>query len=244
MLKKEFMDTFKTLVQCLLLLIILPMAMLLDWHVFHSRWEVSGIWQPVFTAVVIIFAAYAGVSIFQSEKKDRAFEYLLSLPVSIWKIAASKIFPRLVLLLMLIIAGRVFSVFNNIVVDGWSIVILFFIAVFVSLAVESVINGMIGVLLLNIILYYTSLVISYITMEYGLFGSTSPLFLFSHVLPVVLLLIPLAAAFVITMKKFDLKPLKWQAKPYLVIVLPTVLILVSFILVFLKKYLVWIREIG
>ena len=244
MLKKEFRDTLMTLGHCLLMLIIIPMAMLLNWHVFHSQWEVSGIWQPVFTAIVVLFALYSGISIFQSEKRDRALEYLLTLPISIRKIVAIKIFPRLVLLVLLIAAGGIFAIFKNIAVDGVSLIVLFLIAVFVSLAVDSLINGMIGVVLLNVILYYTSLIISYLSMEYGLFGSNAPQFLFSHLLPAVLLLVPLAAAFGITLKNFDAKPLKWQAKPYLMIALPTVLLLISFILVFIKKYLVWVRTIG
>jgi hypothetical protein len=241
-LKKEFKDTLKTLVHCLLMLIIIPMAMLLDWHVFHSQWEVSGIWQPVFTAMVILFAVYSGISIFQSEKKDKALEYMFTLPVSIRKIMAIKVFPRLVLLVLLIAAGGIFSVFKNIAADGVSLIFLFFIAVFASLAVDSLVNGMIGVVLLNVVLYYTSLIISYLTME--IFGSNSPLFLFSHLLSVVLLLVPLAAAFAMTLKNFDAKPLKWQARHYLVIALPTVLILASFILVFIKKYMIWVRTIG
>jgi hypothetical protein len=56
-------------------------------------------------------------------------------------------------------------------------------------------------------------------------------------------LIPLAAAFAITVKNFDLKPIKWQVKPYLMIALPTVLILLSFIIVFFRGYLIWIRKI-
>jgi hypothetical protein len=242
-LKKEFRDTLKILFYCLLLFLIIPIARLLDWQVIHSQWEISGIWQPLFIAVIIIFAAYSGVSIFQSEKKERALEYLFSLPVSKWKIIAVKIFPRFLLLLLLIITGGVFSVFQNIMIDGISVMILFLMAVFVSLAVDSLINALLGVLVLNIILYYTSLILSYLTMKYGLFGSDTPLFWVSQLLPAVLLLVPLAAAFGITVKNFDLKPLKWQAKPYLVIALPTVLILLFFIIVFFKGYLIWIRKI-
>jgi ABC-type Na+ efflux pump permease subunit len=242
-LKKEFIDTLKILFYCLLLFLIIPIARLLDWQVIHSQWEFSGTWQPLFIAFIIIFAAYSGVSIFQSEKKERAFEYLFSLPVSKWKIIGVKIVPRFLLLMLLIIAGSVFSVFQNIAIDGISMMILFLTAVFVSLAVDSLINALLGVVVLNITLYYASLILSYLTMKYGLFGSNTPIFWVSQLLPAILLLIPLAAAFAVTVKNFDMKPLKWQAKPYLTIALPTVLILLIFIIVFFKGYLTWIKKI-
>ena len=244
MLFKEIKDTVKTLGHCFFLLLFIPLAMLMDWHIFHSQWEVSGIFAPVFVAIVLLFAGYSGVSIFQTEKKDRALEYLLSLPVSIGKILAIKILPRMTMLLLLVVIGGILSIFRTVISDAISVIIVFFIAVFISLAVDSLINAMIGVLLINIILYYSSIITSYLTIEYGLLGSTEPIFWLSHLLPGLLLLIPLAVAFGITLKNFDLKPLKWQAKPYLVIALPSAALLLLFIMVFLKKYLIWIRKLG
>jgi ABC-type Na+ efflux pump permease subunit len=243
-LTKEIKDTLKTLGYCLFLLLFIPLAMLMNWHIFHSQWEVSGIFAPVFVAIVLIFAAYSGVSIFQTEKKDRALEYLLSLPMSIWKILVIKILPRLTVLLLLIAVGGMLSIFRTVISDAIGVIILFFIAVFISLAVDSLGNAMIGVLLLNIILYYTSIITSYLTIEYRLWGSTEPIFWLSHLLPGLLLLVPLAVAFGLTLKNFDLKPLKWQARPYLVIALPSAAVLLLFIMVFLKKYLIWIKKLG
>lgn len=244
MLFKEIKDTLKTLGYCLFLLLFIPLAMLMDWHIFHSQWEVSGIFAPVFVAIVLLFAGYSGVSIFQTEKKDRALEYLLSLPVSIGKILAIKILPRLTMLLLLVVVGGILSIFRTVISDAISVIIVFFIAVFISLAVDSLINAMIGVLLVNIILYYTSIITSYLTIEYRLLGSTEPIFWLSYLLPGLLLLVPLAVAFGLTIKNFDLKPLKWQAKPYLVIALPSAALLLLFIMLFIKKYLIWIRKLG
>ena len=243
-LTKEIKDTLKTLGHCLFFLLFIPLAMLMNWHIFHSQWEISGIFAPVFVVIVLLFAAYSGVSIFQTEKKDRALEYLFSLPISIGKILAIKIFPRLTMLLLLMVIGGILSIFRTVIFDAISVMIVFFIAVFISLAVDSLMNAMIGVLLLNIILYYTSIITSYLTIEYRLMGNTEPIFWLSHLLPVLLLLVPLAVAFGITLKNFDLKPLKWQAKPYLVIALPSAALLLLFIMVFVKKYLIWIRKLG
>lgn len=244
MIKKEIKDTLKILGHCLLILLFIPLTMLMNWHIFHSQWEISGIFPPVFVAIVLFFAAYSGVSIFQTERKDRALEYMFSLPMSIGKILVIKILPRLTVLLLLMVVGGILSIFRTVVSDAISVIIVFFIAVFISLAVDSLINAMIGVLLVNIILYYTSIIASYLTIEYRLLGSTEPIFWLSHLLPGLLLLVPLAVAFGITLKNFDLKPLKWQAKPYLVIALPSAVLLLLFIMVFVKKYLIWIRKLG
>ena len=242
MLKKEINDTFKALGQCMLILLIIPLAMLMNWHIFHAQWEVSGIFQPVFVTIVLLFAAYSGVSIFQREKKDRALEYLLSLPVSIWKILALKIIPRLIMLLLLIAIGGFLSLFQTPISDTIGLIIVFFIAVFISLAVDSLINAMIGVLMVNIIIYYSSLIASYLTIENRFLGSTEPIFWLSYLLPPLLVLVPLAAAFALTLKNLDTKPLKWQAKPYLLIALPVTAGLLLFIMAFFKNYLVWVRK--
>lgn len=240
MVKKEFRDTLRTLCFCSCLFLIVPIAKLLDWQLFHGQWELSGIWQPVFIAVVILFAAYSGMSIFQAEKKDRALEYLFSLPLSKWKIITAKVVPRFLTVLLLVVVGRVVSVFKNGLVDGLSILILFIFAVFLSLPVDSLLNGLLGVIILNIVLYYSSLLLSYLTMTRHWFGSEAPLPWLSFGLPLVLLMVPLAAAFVLTVKNLDLKPRKWQVKPYLVIALPAVLLLISLIFVFFGGYTKWV----
>lgn len=243
MLKKEFRDTLKTLFYCLCLFLIVPIARLLDWRVLHAEWDISGIWQPVFTAVIIVFAAYSGVSIFQVEKKDRALEYLFSLPVSKWKIIGVKVLPRLFFVLLLIAAGGLFSVLDSVVADGLSLLVLFFSGLFIGLAVDSLLNGLFGVVIINVTFYYASLITSYLTMRYRLFGSELPVFPLSYLLPVVLLLGPLAAAFALTVRDMDIKPFRWQVKHYLAIALPAVLILLVFILVFMQGYYKWLGQV-
>jgi ABC-type transport system involved in multi-copper enzyme maturation permease subunit len=241
-LKKEFRDTLKVMGQCLLVLLAVPIFKLLDWHFFHFQWEISGIMGPIVTGIIIIFAAYSGATVFRGEKKDRALEYLLSLPVSRWEIFSAKVIPRLLVLLLMVAAAGILNIFKNVLVDGISMVILFLTGLFISLAVESLLSAIMGVLAVNLFLYYASLIMSYVTMEYGLLGSREPLFWLSQLLPAALLLFPLAAAFALTLKNLDVKSLKWHVKPYLVIALPSVLLLVSFIFVFLKDYLTWIRK--
>lgn len=244
MLKKEIKDTLKTLGHCLFILLLLPMAMLMKRHIFHAQWEISGIFEPVYVAIVLLFAAYSGVSIFQTEKKDRALEYLLSLPVSKGKILAIKVLPRLTVLLLLIAVGGFLSIFRTPISDAIGVIIVFLVAVFISLSVDSLINAIFVVFGANIILYYSSLITSYLTIKYRFLGATEPIFWLSYLLPVLLIMVPLAVAFGLTLNHFDLKPFKWQAKAYLLIALPSILLLQVFIMVFLKKYLIWVKELG
>lgn len=241
MYKKEFIDTIKTLLYCMCLFFLIPIARMLETKTGHAEWEFSGLWQPVYLAVTILFAVYSGVSIFQAEKKDRAMEYMLTLPVSRLRLLAGKVLPRLAVLAMLMLVGRMLSFFTDLPADALSLLILFLTAVFVSLAVESLVNGVIGVVLLNAILYYTSLTVSYLSMTHRFLGSETPVFWVSQVLPALLLLVPLGAAFFRTLKRFDARPLKWQAKPYLYLALPAVVVMITFIILSFKQYFRWIH---
>jgi len=241
MIVKEFRDTLKILGQCMLVLALIPILNLLNWEFSHFQWDISGLWAPIVTNLLIIFAVYSGVAVFRPERKDRAMEYLLTLPVSRGKILWSKVAPRLTVLALLVMLSWLGGILDRPVVDGISLGVLFFTGVFVSLAVDSMVSAVFGVLVLNIVLYYTSLIMSYITMEHGLMGIRTPMFWSSQLLPAVLLLVPMGTAFWLTLKNYDAKPLKWQAKYYLSIALPAVLILLSFILAFLKNYLIWVQ---
>jgi len=242
--KKELYDTFKTLGQSLLILLLIPIAMMLDWHVFHSGWEISGILQPVFLAFVLVFAAYAGVSIFQAEKKDRALEYLLALPISTWKILIMKILPRFTALVLLIVIGGFAGVIKDFFPDLIALIVVFVVGLCLSLAVESMINAVIGVLLINLIIYYSILMIDYLVLPEGLPGNYTAMIITAHVVSIMLLLVPLCAGFLMTMKKLDFKPLKWQAGFYLKVALPSMFLMITFILLFVKKYLLWITDVG
>jgi ABC-type transport system involved in multi-copper enzyme maturation permease subunit len=238
---KEFRDTLKILGQCMIILALIPILKLLNWEFSHFQWDIYGLWAPVITNLIIIFAVYSGVAVFRAERKDRALEYLLTLPVSRWKVLWSKVAPRLAVLVLLVSMSWWGGILDSPVADGISLIILFLTGVFVSLAVDSMLSAVLGVLVLNIVIYYSSLILSYLIMKYGVMATKIPMLWTSQLLAVVLLLVPMGTAFWLTLKKYEAKPLKWQAKYYLSIALPPVLILLTFILAFLKKYLIWVQ---
>ena len=156
----------------------------------------------------------------------------------------AKILPRLGMLILLIAIGLLCGILTHFLADIVSILLVFFLAISISLAVESLVNAMLGVVLLNAVVYYFSLILSYLTLHNRLLDKLTPSIWITSVFPVVLMLGVMAIAFLKVLKRFDLKPLKWQAKPYLMIALPTILLIILVILIYLKKYLAWVVAIG
>ena len=239
MLKKEFLDALKRLLECLLILIAIPISFVWDKVVIKFGWEFSEFFIGTFVAVVVIFSVYSGATIFQSEKKDRAFEYLLSLPISRSRIIINKILPRISILLFLLIVLAFFSGFKSVLISGFTLIVLFFISVFISITVSSVIIGLLGVFLLYYVFYFTSHIIRFLSWKLqinitGLFG-----FMLDQWISAALLLIPFGIAFWLTFKNFDMKPLKLQIKPYYYIALPSLIIIISFVVKFFGDYLSW-----
>lgn len=239
MLKKEFLDASKRLPECLLILIAIPVSFVWDKVVIRFGWEFSEIFIGTFVTIVVIFSVYSGATIFQSEKKDRAFEYLLSLPISRLRIIINKILPRILILLFLIIVLASFSSFKLLLTNGITFLFLFLISVFISITVNSVIIGLLGVLLLYYVFFFTSHIMNFLSWKLhinitGLFG-----FMLGQLIPAALLLIPFGIAFWLTFKNFDMKPLKLQIKPYYYIALPSLIIIISFVVLLFGDYLAW-----
>jgi len=239
MLKKEISDSLKTLILCLLPLLTVPLAYVFDRYVIHFGWTFSEIFKFGFLITLSAYPIAAGLTIFQSEKKDRAFEYLFSLPLSRFQILMYKFLPRLVLLLILIIVSTLFSVYANIWINGFNLVVLFLISTVLSISFASLAIGFIGVSAFFYVYYHFSRTIHtiFIGLKPELMDPFSLAALFYNLLSAVLLLTPLGIAFWITFKKMDVKPLKLQMKSYYLIVLPTLIIFIAFIIIFFKMYL-------
>ena len=68
MLKKEFSDTFKQFMECMILLLGIPVGVLFDRLIIHLGWKISDIFHYVFLVTICVYPAVAGLTIFQSEK--------------------------------------------------------------------------------------------------------------------------------------------------------------------------------
>jgi len=238
MLKKEFSDAFKQFMECMILLLAVPLGVLFDKLLIHVGWKISDIFYYVFLITVIIYPPVAGLSIFQSERKDRAFEYLFSLPLSRFKTILYKIAPRFFFLMLLIIASNFFSIFKNIWINGFNLIVVFFISAFMSISITSFVLGVVEISFIFFAYYQASRVIQLIYMGWNRvkFSDFSTQALLSDLLTAALLLIPVGAAFWMTFRNFDIKPLKLQLKFYYYIVVPIILVSYAFIILLFKKF--------
>lgn len=222
----------------MILLLGVPLGVLFDRLIIHYGWKLSEIFHYVFLVTIVAYPLAAGLTIFQSEKKNRAFEYLFSLPLSRFKILLYKIAPRFMFLLLLIIASIFFSIFDNIWINGFNLIVVFFISIFLSISIHSFVIGVVGISFFYSAYTQASRVIHliFIGWDPAKFNDFSAVALLFNLLTAALLLIPMGTAFWMTFKKFDVKPLKLQLKSYLYIVVPTVIVFYTFIILLFKKF--------
>lgn len=237
MLKKEVWEAIKKELECLLILGVVPLAFLGDRWVMKFNWEFREIFSAVFLTTILFYAVYAGATIFQSEKKDRAFEYLFSLPVSRSKILLMKLIPRLVILILLVIISIFF--FKIGVGDfGITFLDLFFISVFLSIGINSTLINLFGVLMVFYIQYSLFEILMNYSFSHGLEYRGDWIIPVFQLIATALLLIPMGTAFWLTFKRMDVKPMKFQMRTYYAIVLPTLVVVITFVSVMFKKYLI------
>ncbi len=254
MLKKEILDSLKRLAESLLLFLTIPFTIFVDRVFIKFGAELTDVFYIIFYFIVTFFSIYSGATIFKTEKKDKAFEYLFSLPLSRLKILLYKILPRLVLLGVVILVYYIFSepaitlpaLFHpavylkklNYLLTYFSF--LFFLSAMLSLAFNSVALCLFGVFALNILRLYMSRSFDYLTWTIfpKLSGKIIVVYL-NDFLSAFVCLIPIGVAFWITYKNMDTRPLKFQMKKYYVITISTIVVLIAYVLVFFNLAHQW-----
>jgi ABC-type transport system involved in multi-copper enzyme maturation permease subunit len=242
MLGKEFRDALKRLGECLFILVSVPLGYFWDRYLVKFGWDFLSIFKGVFVVLTFVYAAYAGATIFWAEKKDQAFEYLFSLPVSRTRILASKVLVRLGWLVVLYAVLTILSKSAFFSPLALMLLFVFFIAVFLSLAIDSVVVGVLGILLLFALFYFTQPTLSFIAWSLHLRPSLSSSLLLMQLLSAFLLLLPFGIAFWKVYERLDARPLRLQLRPYYLISLPSLLILISLIMVFYGRYLTAMKK--
>ena len=236
MLKKEACDALKRELECLIILGAVPLAFCWDRLVMKFNWGFRDIFSAVFITTVVIYAVYAGATIFQSEKKDRAFEYLFSLPVSRSKILLAKILPRLIILTILVIILALFFKLN-LYAFGVAFLLVFFVSAFFSIGINSIPINLIGVIMLYYVFQFLWQILVNFFFFHGLESRGSWIHPTFQLLAAALLLVPMGTAFWLTFKRMDVKPMKLQMRTYYAIVLPTLAVLIIFVSLMFKKFL-------
>jgi ABC-type transport system involved in multi-copper enzyme maturation permease subunit len=233
MLRKEIRDALKRFVESLVALILIPFVYAWDKLITKAGLDYKSLLQTGFVVTLLIFSVYAGATVFQSERKDRAFEYLFSLPLSRTEIILAKVLPRLGFLVFLggaatLVVGR-----ELLQEAGIIFLLLFFSSIFLSIGVFSVILNLFGVGLIYLIYFQGQLIVSSFLLKLGL--SSHGLWVAS-VISAAVLLIPFGIAFWLTFKNMDARPVKLQLRTYYAIVLPTLIILVSLIVAYSRTH--------
>lgn len=240
MLKKEFRDTLRILLESSMLMLSIPFIMLISF-IFGldspggDLSTKSDLVRAVALLTAFAFAGYSGMAFFLSERRDKGFEYLLTLPISRWKIFLYKLAPRLLVLLLIFV---LFALLGGATVKGilYPLLTVQIGMIFLSLAFSSYFAGFIAFVLLG---FFYSLGIKFVWYalyvldgnSYGLFG-TVPVELIALLLPG----IPLAISFFKVFLNYDLKPARFTLKPYYYIALPVILVEFIVIFVFYQGY--------
>lgn len=234
MIKKEFRDTLRILLESSILLLSIPFILLLT-LIMGGELPVFKMIKLTLSVTIIGFACYSGLSLFQSERKEKGFEYLFTLPMHRLKVFCYKTFPRIVVLAVLVIISRAFFDTGT----GYVIACFYiqFTGIFLSLAFPSLLPGVISIILLGFIFtlakeFFTFIFYKMRTFSFDPFDLVSP-----DAVAALLLVIPLAVAFIIVLKNLDLKSHILTVKPYLFIAAPLLLAQVVFIFLYYRDFM-------
>ena len=109
MLKKEILDTLKQTTLILSFLLLVPLIFGINQIRLHEE-DLNLMWYFDWSLSYLIpsLIIYLAYNVFASEDSDGASEYLRTLPMSRWKLLAGKIFPRFVVLMILVLLYEAF----------------------------------------------------------------------------------------------------------------------------------------
>jgi hypothetical protein len=119
---------------------------------------------------------------------------------------------------------------------------IFLISLFLSLAIESVVVGLLGILILSGLHSLTWPTFAFIAWKLGLISSLTSSAMIILLVSALILLCPFGIAFWIVVQRLDAKPLKLQLRPYYLISLPSLLVIISIIMKFYGDYLTMSRK--
>lgn len=235
MLKKEFRDTLRILLESSLMLLAVPLI-ILTLLIMGLKVNYVQLIKIISIITVFAFSGYSGLGMFLWEKRDKGFEYLLTLPISRLKLLFYKLLPRFVVLMLFLSTWSL--IFARPINDY--IVVLIFIqwaGACLSLAFNSYFAALIGIILLGFFYSLSSQFIIFLFIHWrGI--SIDPFNIINispYILAALLLGVPLVISFLLALRNFDLKPYKYVVKPYLFIALPLLLVQVVVIFLYYEK---------
>lgn len=226
MLKKEFMEVLIQTLLFVLAVLLLPGLLIVTTIVTDVSY--FGVFFVLFQVGLLFWAMFMGASIFSFDRGQRGIEYLLSLPYSRLQIVGLKIIPRLsavvivyFLYLILYSAGGKYFLIMFLASFTAIYFILFLIALslscisdnFVVLSAASVCSLFVYLVLFYLVYISGFLIKGFPLEEFGFASSdlfaADPAWMPGYILVVALaLLLPFLIAFLLSFRKFDVRPEK------------------------------------
>jgi len=223
MLKKEISDVLRHNFFFILLILILP-AFLVVTRILPNLSYFS-VFFPLFQVGLLFWAFFMGASLFSVEQGQRGMEYLLSLPLSRYKLIGLKILPRFIAILIFYVIFLILYLgegHNYAALSLVSFTTIYFSFYLISLSFSASSNNFLILFVVSLLslfiflalgysvfwltvkakgyIYYVARINPFITGELESFIVTLIPFV------ALCLLFPLLIAFLLSVKKFDIRP--------------------------------------
>jgi len=249
MFKKEINDVLKQTFYFLLVTIALPWILILTSAVRNLSF--FQIFFPIFQFALLFWALFLGISLFSSEQGQGGMEYLLSLPYSRLRLLGLKVLPRAtvvmllyVLFLLLYTRGGEDAAAFPIFYFTLLYCALYFISVFLSASSDNfLVQFVLSLFSLSVLFFLLTGILwtafqakGYVYYSFGLrqliTESTNQILARSGTALTIGLLLPLPISFVLSFKKFDLRPAKNFNLRFIKVFVPVFVIALSVSFIF------------
>lgn len=227
MLKKEFREVLRQLLYFILVMVLLPLPLLV-FKIFPDQ-SYFGIFYILYHFGLLFLALFMGASLFSGDRAQGGMEYLLSLPYSRLQLVGFKILPRLIAIVTFYLAYLIFYQASS-----ESYLIFFFIyftsayfslfLIAVSLSASS--DNFLVLSTASLFSFFVYLALFYLAYEavFLMKGiqfdrlpiEVDPESLMLGFIPLAALglVLPFLVAFILSFKKFDVRPAKVYNKRY------------------------------
>ncbi len=237
MLKKEVNEILKQSLYFVIFVVCLPWILSIGMRVFGTPVSYWDVLFPVFQVGLLIFGLILGVALFTAERKQDGMEYLLTLPISRFKLLAIKILPRLAVLIVFsvlyLLATKIFdAALENtrilFVLPSGMLFFMVFSLFIIAVSLSAAHPGFLFSSLLTLVVFciyiaaiFIFLRVSLIEMIMGNPEFSPPVFGAACLL---VLPLPLLFSFIFSFKKFDASPGKTFNKGFLKFLIPSLII--------------------
>ena len=243
MLIKEIKDTLTHTGFMLGTFVLFLSGLYISFSISGNEFDISAYFQFFYQVFIFLFSFLMGISLFSSEIRNNGFEYLLTLPYTRSKLLLTKIFPRLIMLIILYLGYMVIfalsttkpflitpELFNSLYFS------LFFISTSLSvLRGNFVANSLVTMMMFSVYIVAANLVawmvaVKYYGVQVGFRLSVftiDAIYPFNKgVVPVLagLLSIPFIASLFYGFKQYDIRSSKRYLKRFITLFIPLFLI--------------------